>query len=156
MGEECEFGRISGKVEEIGLRSTRIRSTSDNTLVIVPNSYFSTANITNLSRRPNRIMKISVGLRYDTTREQLQVVLGNLRQYLADASWIGKYRARFEALGDCSLNIVVKANVLVQDKATFLEYQENFLLKIMEIVEVAGTDFAFPSQTVYLENTGKA
>lgn len=155
IGELCEFEGIRSKVEEIGLRSTRIR-TVENLLVIIPNSHFSTANLTNLTQIPNRILQTSIGLRYETTREQLQTVMMQLRQYLDEVSWITRHRVRFNQLGDYSLNIGIKATVATNNTEKFLEYQEIFLLKVMEIVEAAGTDFAFPSQTVYLEQTEKS
>lgn len=150
VGELCEFEDIRGRVEEIGLRSTRIR-TLENLLVIVPNSHFSTANITNISRIPSWILKSQIGLRYETTREQLQTIMEELRQYLEEAAWIERYRVNFSSLGDYSLDISIKATVATPNKEEFLKHQETFLLKTMQIVEAAGTDFAFPSQTLYLE-----
>lgn len=150
VGELCEFEDIRGRVEEIGLRSTRIR-TLENLLVIVPNSHFSTANITNISRIPSWILKSQIGLRYETTREQLQTIMEELRQYLEEATWIERYRVNFSSLGDYSLDISIKATVATPNKEEFLKHQETFLLKTMQIVEAAGTDFAFPSQTLYLE-----
>ncbi len=150
IGEDCEFGNIRGTVTDIGLRSTRIL-TLDKTLVIVPNSYFSTANITNLSRRSCRVLRASIGLRYETTHEQLQSIMDNLRHYLDEMPWIENHRVRLEALGDFSLTVGIKADVMTHDLEKFLEHQETLLLKVMEIVAAAGTDLAFPSQTVYLE-----
>lgn len=149
VGDYCEFGDIRGSVENIGLRSTRIR-TPDKTLVTVPNLHFSNANIVNHSMRPSRVLKTTLGLRYETSRGQIQQVMQSIRDYLDSHPMISSQRVNFDSLGDFSLNINVKATVDTHDIEEFLAVQEAFLLEVMKIVEETGTDFAFPSQTLYM------
>jgi len=151
LGEYCEFGTIAGVVEEIGLRSTRIR-TPNNALVIVPNAYFSNANITNFSRIQSRILKMHLNLRYDTKREQLLLIMGQIRDYLTAHETVEKPVVRLDKLGDFSLQLLVSANILTNSKNDFFLYQEKFLLHIMEIIENSGTSLAYPSQTLYLKD----
>jgi len=151
LGEYCEFGTIAGVVEEIGLRSTRIR-TPNNALVIVPNAYFSNANITNFSRIQSRILKMHLNLRYDTKREQLLLIMGQIRDYLTAHETVEKPVVRLDKLGDFSLQLLVSANILMCQQDDFFTYQEKFLLHIMEIIENSGTSLAYPSQTLYLKD----
>jgi MscS family membrane protein len=95
-----------------------------------------------------------VGLRYETTADQLQTVLSAIRRMLDQHSSISResVRVRFFRLGPSSLDIDVFAYVFATDWNQFLEIQEQLLMHITDIVGRAGTSFAFPSQTVYVES----
>lgn len=150
VGEFCEFGNIAGEVEEIGLRSTRIRAL-DKTLIIIPNAHLSTANIINVSRMTNRVLKTHLKLRYETSREQIIAITHKINEYLSCEDWAGDNPIiRLETLSDFSIDILVQVNILTPKKVVFLEYQEKFLLKAMEIIKNEGGELAFPSQTLYI------
>jgi MscS family membrane protein len=95
-----------------------------------------------------------VGLRCETTSDQMQLVLDGIRKLLARHATIeaSSIRVRFLRLGAYSLDVDIFAYILARDWAHFLEIQEELLLKITEIVNAAGTSMAFPSQTMYVEN----
>ena len=152
VGDLCRFGGTVGTVEAIGLRSTRIR-TFDRTVVSVPNAEFVNLHLDNLTRRDKMWFHPKLGLRYETTPDQIRYVLVEIRRMLyAHPRVVNEgARIRFTGFGDYSLNLEIFAYVLATKYAEFLEATEDLNLRIMEIVTAAGTGFAFPSQTTYLE-----
>ena len=149
VGDKCEFGGITGTVEDIGLRATRIR-TRDRNIVTVPNTEFSTSQLINYSQRDRRLLEFTLSLRPETTRQQLQVLLGKMRSLLDNHPPIEKERVHLVGLGDASRDIQVFAYTLPTDTAEYLQVQEGLLLDIMAIVEEVGTDFADSTPTLYL------
>ena len=151
VGDFCQAGNIEGTVESIGLRSTRIR-TLNRTLVTIPNGQFSAMNIENLAQRDKFLFRHKFGLRYETTAEQLQKVLMDIRTMLSEYPGVepATHRTRFVRFGDFSLDIEIFAYVLAPDVAGFLAVQEDLLIRLMGIIEANGTSFAFPSQTMYI------
>lgn len=153
VGDFCLAGNIEGTVESIGLRSTRIR-TLNRTLVTIPNGQFSAMSIENLAHRDKFLFRHKFGLRYETTAEQLQHVLEEIRKMLSEFPGVEPktHRTRFVRFGDFSLDIDVLAYVLTTDWEGFLAAQEDLLIRLMSIIEASGTSFAFPSQTMYITN----
>jgi MscS family membrane protein len=161
VGDLCRFDEESlpgwrpvGRVEAIGLRSTKIRRT-DRTLITIPNADFAQRNIVNLSEGDSFLMNPVLGLRYETTDDQLRFVLVELRRLLLahpmtiDRDRRSAVRVRFIGFGDYSLNVGVRAYIRAHDFSEFLAIQEDIMLRIIDIVKKAGTGFAFPSSTVY-------
>ena len=150
VGERCCFGDKDGHVKTIGLRSTRILAMNGD-LISIPNSKFSELEIVNKSRRDRTLLNQTIGLRYETTSEQLRFVLVKLREtIIAHPKLLEENaRVRFVKFGDYSLDVEIFVYVETGKLLEFLGIQEDVLLRIMEIVKAAGTDFAFPSQTTY-------
>ena len=151
IGDYCRFGDGYGTVEAIGLRSTRLRK-RDDTLVIVPNADFSQRELTNYARRRQRLFETTLGLRYETTAQQLRYVLARLREMLLGHPMVSpeKLHARFGGFGAYSLDIDIFAYIRTPDWLEYLAVREDINLRIIDIVGDAGTGFAFPSQTAYL------
>ncbi len=152
VGDFCRFGDSLGTVEDIGLRSTKIR-TLDRSVMAVPNSQFAEMHLDNLSRRDRIRLNMLLGLRYETSADQLRHVLLGVRRMLISHPKVDLepfWRVRFVGFGDYSLNIEVFVYVKTQDYGEFCGIQEDILLRIMDIVEASGSSFAFPSQTTYL------
>ena len=151
VGDFCLYGDKRGTVEEIGLRSTRIRSL-ERTVVTVPNAEFSQMQLENFTRRDRMLYQTTLGLRYETTPEQLRYVLAKLRELLIAHPMVSPdpARVRFIGFGAYSLDVEVFAYVLSADYNTYLGISEDLNLRIIDVVEEAGTGFAFPSQTTYL------
>lgn len=151
VGDFCRFGDRIGTVEEIGLRSTRIR-TLDRTVVTVPNAEFSALQLENFARRDRIWLNTTLGLRYETTNEQLRYVLARLREMLLAHPKIDPdpARVRFVGFGAYSLDLEVFAYARTSDWNEFLQIREDVYLRIMDIVVEAGTGFAFPSSTTYV------
>jgi MscS family membrane protein len=99
-----------------------------------------------------------VGLRYETTPDQMRLVLEGVRGMLVKHEQVDpdSVRVRFLKLGAFSLDVEVFAYVRARDWPQFLEVQEGLLLRITEIVNAAGTGIAFPSQTMYVESVAGA
>ena len=150
IGDTCRFGDVRGTVEQIGLRSTRVRCT-DRTLVTIPNSEFAKLQLTNFSRRDRILLQSELTLRYETTADQLRYVLAELRRMLQGHPRINaeSVRVRFTGYGNWSLNVELFALAETTIWAEFLAIQEDVLLRVMDLVHDAGCDFAFPSQTFY-------
>ncbi len=165
VGDLCRFDQESdpafrpvGRVESIGLRSTKIRRL-DRGLITIPNSEFAQRNIVNLSACDRFLLRTTLALRYETTRDQLRFVLAELRELLhAHPKTIhtadDPVRVRFVGYGDYALNIAVRVYVRTTGYNEFLAIQEDILLRFAEIVERAGTGFAFPSRTLYHARDG--
>ena len=151
VGDLCRFGDQLGFVEEIGLRSTRIRKYED-TVVSVPNAQFSQLELENLSSRKKILFHVTLGLRYETTSDQLRYVLATLRDMLLGHAKVSpeNFRVRFRRFSDYSLDIEVFAYIRTNDRLEYWAIREDLNLRIMDIVKEAGTGFAFPSQTAYL------
>lgn len=157
VGDFCRYGadpspsyqRI-GTIEEIGLRSTRIRGV-DRTLTTIPNAEFSNLHIVNLTRRDRMLLHKSFGLRYETTADQLRFVLAELRKLLLAHPRVAPdpARVRLTGFGQSSIDLEVFAYVNTPDWGEFLAVQEDILLRVMDIVRQAGTSMAFPSRTLY-------
>jgi MscS family membrane protein len=150
-GDFCKVGDVMGTVEDVGLRSTRIR-TLDRTVVSIPNGQMAAVNVENFGVRDRIWFHQMVGLRHETTPDQLRYVLAEIRRMLYGHPMVDTQSARVRLIrfGPSSLDLELFAYVLTSDYATFLEVQEDLLLRIMDIVEASGTRMAFPSQTAYL------
>jgi MscS family membrane protein len=155
VGELCRFGDQIGTIKEIGLRSTRILALNGD-LISLPNSQFSELQLANMSRRERILLQKVVGLRYETTSDQLRFVLVKLREMLLGHPRVLEQgaRVRFMEYGDYSLDVEIFVYVDTGDLAEFMGIQEDILLRVKDIVSLAGTDFAFPSQTTYLSRDG--
>ncbi len=152
VGDLCRFGDgQTGTIEEIGLRSTRVR-TPERTLISIPNSVFSEIQLENYGARDKIRLFAILGLRYETTPDQLRAVLGELHKLLASHPMLSgsPVSVRFVAFGAYSLNVELSAHARTRDPDEFLAIREQVFLRVMDVVEACGTGFAFPSQTLYL------
>ena len=151
IGDTCRFGDRVGTVEDISLRSTRIR-TPDRTELSIPNGSLATMNVENLSRRDKILFNTKLGLRYETSPDQLRYVLVQVRRLLYEHPKVETEgaRSRFVSFDESALSMEIFCYVLTRDFNEFLAIREDILLRIMDIVDAAGSGFAFPSQTVYL------
>lgn len=156
VGDYCQYGDQTGTVESIGMRSTRIR-TLDRKLSIIPNAELAKIPIVNFSKRDKSLVKSVVGLRYETTTDQLRYVLEKLREMLLAHPHVKSdlMRVRFIGFGESSLDIELFAFVVTSDWYEFLAIREDILLQVMNIIEQSGASIAFPSRTLYLGQNQK-
>lgn len=150
VGQECKFGNQQGVVEDIGLRSTRIR-TLERSILAIPNGEFSQLQIENLTQRDRIRLTSVIGLRYETTPDQLRSVMISIREILYAHPKVDSIpaRVRFINFGLQSLDIEIVAYVLTAVNNEFLAVKEDILLRIMDAVYESGTAFAIPSQVMY-------
>ena len=147
-----------GTVEEIGPRSTAIRRLDD-TKVILPNADISRVKVINFSNRRHIQFLHVIGVRYETTVEQLRTIVETIdtrfREHPMVQDLPDRPRVRVVGFGASSIDIEVRARVDTGNYSEFLAAQQELLLLLYEIVEAAGTGFAFPSTTAYIaDDTG--
>jgi len=143
VGDFCRFGDRVGTVEDIGLRSTRVR-TLDRTVVSIPNAEFSGMQLENFARRDRIWLQTTIGLRYETTPDQLRYVLVELKKLLLAHPKVhpDPARARLVGFGPQSLDVEIFAYVLTTDINEFLAVREDIFLRIMDIVAAQGGTLA--------------
>jgi len=151
VGDTCRFGDRAGTVEDISLRSTRIR-TEERTQLSIPNGAVAAMNVENLSRRDKLLFNPALGVRLETSPDQLRYVLAEIRRLLIQHPKVESEtaRIRFASFGPTALNLEISSYVLTRDFAEFTAIREDLLLRIMEIIQTSGTALAMPSQTLYL------
>ncbi len=151
VGDACRIGDQTGTVEDIGLRSTSLR-TDARTVLTVPNGQLSAMTVENFGMREKIYFRHVVGLRYETTAAQMRALLEALRKLLAEDPRVepNSSRVRLFRLAASSLDLEVAAYISTTNYLQFLETQEDLLLRIMDTIESLGAATAFPSQTLYL------
>lgn len=187
QGDWIVCAGVEGTVVEIGLRKTTIR-TFDNSLVFVPNSKIMSENVKNWNRRKvGRQIKMSIGLTYSTTPDQLKECITEIKTMLQNHPGIAKsgedsalnssdFRLKYkqnmvsvddlagyksnlfvvlDEFGDNSINILIYCFSKTVVWGEFLETKQDVMLKIMDILSKYETEFAFPSQSIYIEKLPK-
>jgi MscS family membrane protein len=151
VGDFCRIGDRMGTVEDISLRSTRIR-TLDRSELSIPNGSLATMNIENFAVRDKILFNPTFGVRYETTPDQLRYLLAEVRRMLYEHSKVESESARIRLAGfeNNSLSLEIFSYVLTRDFTEFTAIREDLLLRIMEIVEKSGTSLASPSRAVYV------
>lgn len=151
VGDVCRFGDRTGVVEDIGLRSTRIR-TDERTLVAIPNGTVATINLENFSRRDKILFKTNLNLRSETKADHLRFILAEVRRLLYSHPKVesGTVRVRLTDIAGAAPTVEVVSYILTQDFNEFAAVREDILLRLMDIVESSGSGLALPSQTLYL------
>jgi len=148
-------GVVEGTVESIGFRSTTVRR-FDKAPVYVPNQKLSDAAVTNFTKMTHRRIYWKIGLEYRSTLGQLREVRDNIEAYLMASEEFVKppevpLFVRIDAFNDSSIDIMIYCFTRTTNWGEWLEIKERFAYAIKEIVEEAGTGFAFPSQSIYVE-----
>ncbi|HTS51024.1 MAG TPA: mechanosensitive ion channel family protein [Bryobacteraceae bacterium] len=146
VGDFCKFGDRMGTVEDIGLRSTRVR-TPDRTLVTVPNGQFSTMTIENFSKRDKMLFHFLLNLRRDTEPDQVRSLLQSINSLLQHHNKVdaGTTPVHFVGVGTYSLDLNVFAYILTSDDGEFAQVREELLLAMLDAVKEAGTALALPT-----------
>lgn len=151
VGDTVTVGTVTGIVEKVGFRSTRIR-TFDKSLVTVPNKKMIDAELDNLGMRPVRRVKFNIGLTYETTPEQIKAIVADIQAMINQHPKTNQEgKVRFQEFGSSSLDILVMYFVDSPKWNDLIDVKEDVNYKIMDIVKKHNSDFAFPSTTVYLQ-----
>jgi MscS family membrane protein len=145
VGQFCTCGDVTGTVEEINLRTTRIRTIS-NTIVVIPNATFATASIENFTERPRILHRQTVRLALDTSESTLRSALEGLREVLMATEEVRDElsRVRLVGFGEFSINIEIFAHVDTTDWVKFLAIAEEINLGTVNVLEGIGAKFAKP------------
>jgi MscS family membrane protein len=145
-GDNCKIGDQVGTVEDIGLRSTKIR-TPDRTLVSIPNGTVATAVLENYRLRDKMLCRQIVRLRYDMSPQHIEYVLEELRKVLAAHPNVESKTARVRLIrfADYAFEVEIFAYILERENEAFLGEQENLILRIMNTLDQTGAGIALPS-----------
>jgi len=148
IGDTCKVNNQAGVVEDIGLRSTRLR-TPERTLLSIPNGTMATAVIENLRFRDKFLCQQVIRLRYDLSPDHVRFVLDRIRDLLLENPKVedSSSRVRFIRFSDYALEVEIYCYILEGDYAAYLATQEALLLSIMDALERAGAVVALPTQT---------
>ncbi|MBV1952287.1 MAG: mechanosensitive ion channel family protein [Cycloclasticus sp.] len=142
---------IEGSVEEVGLRSTHVRTFYDS-LVTVPNAVFITAKVDNMGQRRYRRLKCNIALTYDTPPDKIEAFCEGVRELIRLHPYMRKdyYHVYLNSLGASSLDVLVYVFWETPDWATELRERQRFLLDILRLAKAQKVDMAFPTQTLHL------
>ena len=151
VGDFCQIGNRLGTVEDIGLRSLRLR-TLDQNLLVVPNGVLAQMQFENLKARPKLLINQNFSLRIETQAEQLRFVLERVQSMLNEHPSIesGTSRVRVANFAGAAFELELFAYATTGDWMQFTAIRQDVILNIAEIVEAAGTRFAAPTQLTYL------
>lgn len=149
-------GVVEGTVEQIGFRTTMIRR-FDKAPVYVPNAMLSDNAVTNFSRMTHRRIKWIIGVEYRTTLDQLRTIRDAIERYILESDAFAHPPevatfVRIDAFSDSSIDILLYCFTRTTDWGEWLEIKEELAYTIKRIVEDAGSGFAFPSRSLYLES----
>jgi len=152
VGDWIKAPGVEGTVEDVGFRSTRVR-TFEKTLVSIPNSKLAGNTIENMDARPVRRVSMTVGVTYETRADQMRKAVEAIREILKSHPevWQDYWLVYFTDFGSSSLNIFVYYFSKSKVWAEYLEVRQDVNLKIMSKLEEMGLEIAFPTQTVYLK-----
>ena len=152
IGDWVVVEGAEGIVEEVGFRSTRIR-TFYNSVITVPNARFTEAKIDNYGAREYRRTFVTIGLTYDTTPEQMQAFVEGVRAVIVANSFTRKdyYEIHMSGFGDSSLNVMVYFFFKVSSWSEELRQRHLVFLEIMRVAREVGVSFAFPTRTLHVE-----
>lgn len=152
IGDLVEVGGITGNVEKIGFRSTRIR-TLEKSYVTVPNKKMVEAELNNLSLRTYRTVKFNLAVTYQTPAEKIKLIVKEIQELLDKHEHIfhEESKARLYEFGESSLNIMVQYLVTSMEWAKYIDIREDINFKIIAIVQKHQGRFA-SSTTVFVNN----
>jgi MscS family membrane protein len=152
VGDFCKFGTTLGTVEEIGLRSTQIRTVA-RTIVHIPNAMFASGEIENLTQRDKILYRTRLRLSYEDTPDQVKQVLLKVRELIEQHEYIDETdsRIRFLEFGEYAQELELYVFIKTTVFSEYLEHREDINLKINTIVESVGVKLVIPARTSYIK-----
>ncbi len=149
VGEFVQIGAFQGTVEDIGLRSTKLR-TPQRTLIAIPNKTVAAEAINNFGRMPQRRVDLTIGVTYSSRPEQIEALLGDIRALLRDTPGVHQdfIAVNFLNFGAFSLDLQIIYFAADPDVRKTFDLREQINLQIMRLVTARGLSFAFPTQTI--------
>mgnify|MGYP001228338319 CR=1 FL=1 len=143
-----------GSVEKIGIKTTRIRSLSGEQLIFA-NSDLLSSRIKNYKRMSERRMLFNIGVTYQTPHSKVKAIPQMIKDIIANIDGVRFDRAHFTSFGDSALLFEIVYYVSVPDMTTAMDKQEAINLELMKKFEENEIEFAYPTQTIFLEQTGQ-
>ncbi len=157
VGDFCRFGNTIGTVEEINLRSTRIR-TLNRSLVSVPNGVLVGIEIENITKRDKILYRSTLSIRADATADQLRFILVEIRKILYGHPRVDPEpaRTRFREFGEDALKLEIFAYIRTTDWDEYLAVVEDLNLRFLDVVGEAGTQLAVKARTLLTQPSDDA
>lgn len=157
IGDWVKTGDVEGTVEEVGFRSTRIR-TFYNSLISVPNSVIANTDVDNLGLRKYRRVKMMLNLTYDTPPEKLEAFVEGIKAIIVANKhmWKDFYEVHFNQFGPHSLDVLVYCFLEVPSWSDELQQKHNFFMEILRLAKDIGVSFAYPTQTLHVDSFKKS
>jgi len=150
-GDLVSFNSITGTIEKVGFRSTKVR-TLDRSLLTVPNKSLTDGPLNNITQSPFRRVKFMIGLTYGTSSEKIQKVIEEINEVLTNHEETkNDFTVAFSDFSAYSMDIMVLFLVYSNDWEKMVRVKEEINFKIMHIVEKNGCEFAFPTQTLHVQ-----
>lgn len=151
LGDVVKVNDIEGTVEQVGFRSTRVRTFEDS-LITVPNSRFIGQHVENFGARRKRRIKTALSLTYDTPPESIQAFCEGVREIIRRHPYTAKdsYNVWFSNYGAASLDVDLICFITTTDFATFMRERHRLFLDILRLAQDLGIGFAFPTQTIWM------
>lgn len=151
VGDAITAGGVTGVVEKVGFRSTRVR-TFDKSMVTVPNKNMVNAELDNLGARPVRRVRFFIGLTYDSSIDQIKNIVSDIQKMIDEHPNTNQDgRVRFQEFSSSSLDILVMYFVASPTWDDLIDVRQDVNYRIIEIVNKHKASFAFPSTSIYLE-----
>ncbi len=151
VGDQIEAGEIKGTVEHVGFRTTKVR-TVEKTLMTVPNKKLIDSLLNNISMGEMRRVRFNITLTYKSKPEQIRSIINDIKQIIKDhPQTTDDFVVRFTDFDSSSLNILVVYFVRGNAYENMVNTKEELNMMILDIVERHGCEFAYPTQTVYIE-----
>ncbi|NNC95011.1 MAG: mechanosensitive ion channel family protein [Chitinophagales bacterium] len=153
IGDAINFDGKDGIVEEVGMRSTRVRA-FDNSVIYIPNGKLADSIVNNLGLRKFRRYKTDICITYDTPPVLIDIFVDGIREIIANHPLTFKenFHVYLNSFGDSSLNILVYAFFDVRDYKDELTGRHEIMHAIINLASILGINFAFPTQTLHVEN----
>lgn len=154
VGDWIVVGKAEGTVEEIGFRSTKIR-TFYNSLIAVPNADLATKEVDNMGRREFRRVREVIGITLDTPPEKVEAFLEGIKNIIKSNEYTRKdyYHIVFSGYGSSSLDILLYFFLKVPDWSTELVEKQNIFVEILRLAKALNVNFALPAQTLRIESS---
>ncbi len=150
VGDYIVVGEVSGTIEYIGLKTTRLRSLLGE-MVIIPNKVLTNERIHNYKTLNRRRVTLNIGLTYSTTSEQLKEVPSIIENIIKNVDGVEFDRCHFNAFNDSSLNFTTVYFILDSDYKIFMDIQQRINLEIKRIFDEKALNFAFPTRSIFIE-----
>lgn len=150
VGDTIRVGDMTGSVENIGLKSTRVRSVDGQQLVFSNNDLLN-SRIENMKRMERRRVDFTIGVKYDIPYEKLEAIPDMIREIVTAHEDVTFDRAHFSSYGDFAVKFEAQYYMDTTDFQTYMDTQQSIYLKLFQKFESEGIDFAYPTQTIYLE-----
>jgi len=151
LGDYVAIGSVEGSIEQVGFRSTRVR-TAYNSLVTIPNSRFINSDVDNYGARQYRRIKTMLGMTYDTPPSKLEAFCEGVRELIRRHPHTRKdsFHVYVHEFGPNSIDVMLYCFIETQDRSTELQERERLYLDILRLAETLKVEFAFPTQTVHM------